>query len=56
MEQAKNTLSGVNCTVQECIYHKSGDKCTASSIAVHGEDPGSCSETECATFQRCSTK
>ena len=44
-------LNGVNCTVDECYYHKSGDACTATSIKVGGASCTCSDDTECATFK-----
>ncbi len=48
---SNKTLSGVSCTVQECIYNESGNRCTAEQISVHGKNPCNCCDTECATFK-----
>lgn len=48
---SSETLSGVKCTVQECIYNKNGTSCTADTISVHGKNPCDCCDTECATFK-----
>ena len=48
---SSSTLSGVRCTVQECVYNRDGRKCTAEEIDVHGKNPDGCCDTECATFK-----
>ena len=52
MDNISNALPGIKCSVQQCIYHAEGDKCTATSIKV-GSDKDCCSscDTECVTFK-----
>lgn len=45
------TLTGVDCTVTECIHHAAGDKCCAHSIKVNGRNSKTSAETECETFK-----
>ncbi len=46
------TNPGINCSVQQCAYHTTDDRCTASKIEV-GSSKTCCSscDTECVTFK-----
>ncbi|MBQ3573907.1 MAG: DUF1540 domain-containing protein [Clostridia bacterium] len=50
MENSANP--GIFCSVQQCAYHTTDDKCTASKIEV-GSSKDCCSscDTECVTFK-----
>ncbi len=51
---AKNdVLDGVVCSVESCVYHTKGDRCTAETIAVRmeKENPTKKDETLCSTFE-----
>ena len=50
MENSVNP--GIYCSVQQCAYHTTDDKCTASKIEV-GSSKTCCSscDTECVTFK-----
>ncbi len=54
MENAKNTIQGIMCSVQQCAYHAEGNKCTAEKIEVgSGQTCCSSCDTECVTFKPC---
>lgn len=44
-------LSGVDCTVSECVHHTAGNKCSANSIKVNGNNSKTSCDTECETFK-----
>lgn len=46
-----STISGVHCEVENCYYHKSGNKCGASNINIQNRSSSSVEETDCATFR-----
>ena len=48
----KTANPGINCSVQQCAYHTTDNKCTASKIEV-GSSKTCCSscDTECVTFK-----
>jgi hypothetical protein len=43
-------LSGVKCTVENCVHHTQSNGCTASGITVGGHDANAVKETGCETF------
>jgi len=49
----RNVLDGVICSVESCVYHTKGDRCTAETIAVRmeKEKPTKKDETLCSTFE-----
>lgn len=49
-KQNAQCISGVRCTVESCLHHTGGDKCTAPSIDVKNEDALTRAETFCGTF------
>lgn len=51
MTEKDSTLKGIVCTVSECHYHTTDDKCSANSIKVNGDCAKTSCETECQTFK-----
>lgn len=43
-------IKGIDCTVEECKYHTSENKCSAGKIVVNGRDSKTSCDTECQTF------
>ena len=43
-------ISGVNCQVENCQYHTTGNLCTAAGIDVKNETAHTKAETFCGTF------
>ena len=55
MENKKNCggqdcISGVCCSVTNCVHHAIGDQCTAKHINVKSENAVTTAETFCGTF------
>lgn len=52
--EIKSSIPGIDCSVDNCMYHTTEDKCTAGSIKV-GAQKACCSscDTECVTFKPC---
>ena len=45
-----DTIKGIDCTVEECKYHTTNNKCSANSIVVNGINSKTSCDTECQTF------
>ena len=45
-------LSGVKCTVENCVHHSTTDACMAEHILVGGHNANNVSETGCETFAK----
>lgn len=47
-----NAISGIQCKIESCVYHKKDDSCHAGHITVGGDAAAcECSETSCRTFK-----
>ncbi len=44
-------ISGIYCTVSNCVYHDKGDKCHAKSIQVDHQNSTRKDDTCCSTFE-----
>ncbi len=51
-QEGHQITPSVTCTVHECAYWASGDRCEADSIEVFGSSANTCEETDCSTFER----
>jgi hypothetical protein len=53
MDNCKNEkiVPGILCDASHCVYHTTGDRCTAGEIQVGYKSSCSCSETACTTFE-----
>lgn len=48
--KSDDTLRGVRCEVENCVYHTHDDCCTADTIEVVFCNTDSDNETDCGTF------
>ena len=46
-----NEIKGISCEVKNCIFHDTGDCCTAGQIKVGNPQAMHESETKCETFE-----
>ncbi len=51
VKKTESPLSGVSCTVTNCIYHGGHMNCEASGIEVTSCDPVQQCSVQCKTFQ-----
>lgn len=42
----------ITCSVDDCKYWSTGNRCHAEAIEVAGRDASQCPDTSCATFER----
>lgn len=46
-----DSLDGVKCVVNSCMYHTNGDRCTAKKIEIRPRNASKSDDTDCATFR-----
>jgi hypothetical protein len=51
--KSNDVIDGVVCSVENCVYHTNGNRCSADTIAVRMENdrPTKKDETLCSTFE-----
>ena len=57
MDIKKESLNGVACSVENCVYHTKNNQCSADKISVRmqNDHPAKKDETLCSTFENQST-
>lgn len=51
-QEGRQITPSVTCTVHDCTYWSSGDRCEADVIDVSGSAANTGEETDCSTFER----
>ncbi|MBQ9354716.1 MAG: DUF1540 domain-containing protein [Clostridia bacterium] len=51
MSDCSKTSDCIKCSVKNCVYHSTENRCNAESIEVGNSTAHTCSETCCDTFK-----